>query len=549
MLIHAKLVRTAEFLTRRWYESYRHNIQLRRLNEQVARHEPKHSPEVAPVIFFNASTRIWGLSLNAAFSLLASWGLRLSGVPIQYYMCRSGMEQCVLGTTRTRLHARPPCSLCTRLSHQMYPRHLTHSLEPSQAQDIKVADIEHALTLEELKRVVVEGLPIGELCFPSLRWVLRKHNIPDTVDTRALFRKYLRASIHIANTFERLIHETNPRAVVVFNGVTFPEAVVRQVAIKHKIDVITHEVGIQPFSAFFTHGEATTYPIQIDEDWTLSPQEERTLDEYLASRFEGEFTMAGVRFWPQMQDIDNFLGEKTHRFRQIIAVFSNVIFDTSQVHANVVFSDMFAWLNSVVSFARKHPETLFVFRAHPDELRIGKESLETVEMVLRECGALEMDNIVFIPPQKFVSSYELIRISKIVMVYNSSIGLEATILGRIVLCGGKSRFTAHSTVYFPQTPNEYFEMAERFLDEDAPIAPAEFVHRARRFTFYQNFHTSLDFSAFLRAHDKFPGYVFMKNFDPLQLHTDRCEEIRILRDGIFEGTPMVYKNAHFQKLA
>ncbi|MCK4693926.1 MAG: hypothetical protein KAT23_09845 [Anaerolineales bacterium] len=412
-----------------------------------------------------------------------------------------------------------------------------------------MADIEHAQTIEELRQVVVEGLSIGELCFPSLRWVLRKHNIPDTVDTRALFRKYLRASIHIANTFERLIQEIHPRAVVVFNGVTFPEAVVRQVAIKHKIDVITHEVGIQPFSAFFTHGEATAYPIQIDEDWTLSPPEERALDEYLDRRFEGEFSMAGIQFWPQMQDFDNSYGEKARRFQQIVAVFSNVIFDTSQVHANVVFSDMFAWLNSVVSFARKHPETLFVFRAHPDELRTGKESLETVEMVLRECGALEMDNIVFIPPHKLISSYELIRISKIVMVYNSSIGLEATILGRIVLCGGKSRFTAHSTVYFPKTPNEYFEMAERFLAEGDPIAPEEFVHRARGFTFYQNFHTSLDFSAFLRAHDEFPGYVFIKNFDPLQLHPDRCEEICILRDGILEGTPMVYKNAHFQKLA
>ena len=549
MVTPLRWIRTAEFLARRWYESHRHRPQLRRIEEIVARLELEHSPVANPVVFFNASTRTWGLSQNAAFSLLASWGLRLSGVPVQYFVCHSGMEQCVLGTIRTRLRARPPCNLCTRLSHQMYSRRLTHTLEPRPVQDLQVVDIEHALTLEELKQVVVEGLPIGELCFPSLRWVLRRHNIPDTGETRELFRKYLRASIHLANTFERLIHETKPRAVIVFNGATFPEAVVRQVAIKHNINVITHEVGIQPFSAFFTHGEATAYPIQIDEDWTLSASEERTLAEYLDRRFEGEFTMAGVRFWPQMRDVDSRLGEKTLRFQQIVAVFSNVIFDTSQVHANVVFSDMFAWLNSLVDFARKHPETLFVVRAHPDELRTGKESLETVEMALSKCGALEMDNIEFIPPQEFVNSYELIRLSKIVMVYNSSIGLEATILGRIVLCGGKSRFTAHSTVYFPQTPNEYFEMAERFLAEDAPSAPAEFIQQARRFTFYQNFHTSLDFSAFLRAHDEFPGYVFINDFDPLQLHVDRCEEIRILRDGILEGAPMVYKQAHLQSSA
>jgi len=34
-----------------------------------------------PVLLFNASTRIQGLSLNAAFQMLTGWSLRLSWVP------------------------------------------------------------------------------------------------------------------------------------------------------------------------------------------------------------------------------------------------------------------------------------------------------------------------------------------------------------------------------------------------------------------------------------------------------------------------------------
>jgi hypothetical protein len=142
-----------------------------------------------------------------------------------------------------------------------------------------------------------------------------------------------------------------------------------------------------------------------------------------------------------------------------------------------------------------------------------------------------------------VSSYELIKRSKLVLVYNSSIGLEATLLGRVVLCGGKSRYTDYATAYFPSTPRAYFERARHFLSQEDPKAPEAFMYEARRFTYYQHFFTSLDFSAFLQEHPHFPGYVILRKFDPADLHADRCEEIAILRDGILLGEPMVYPKA------
>ncbi|TFH31668.1 MAG: hypothetical protein E4G99_13700, partial [Anaerolineales bacterium] len=54
----------------------------RRMDAQVARVEAyldrlsTSAVESAPVLFFNASTRIHRLSLNAGYSLLASWILR-----------------------------------------------------------------------------------------------------------------------------------------------------------------------------------------------------------------------------------------------------------------------------------------------------------------------------------------------------------------------------------------------------------------------------------------------------------------------------------------
>jgi hypothetical protein len=539
MITPGKVVRAVDFQLRTRAESYRHSARLKRIEAVIAKHEPVVGPENPPVVFFNASTRTWGISLNAAFSALASWGLRLAGMPVRYFVCHAGMQGCMIGTVRKRPLAPPPCRSCRRLSRLLYPEHLQHNLfSPKQGWE-SVLEIDGD-SVEALRQVTVEGVPLGELCLPSLRWVLRRHNIVDSPETAELFRRYLRSATYIAREFERFLSETNPRALVVFNGVTFPEAVARHLALRRRIPVITHEVGVQPFSAFFTHGHATAYPIDIDDEFVLEAEDEARLDTYLADRFRGQFTMAGVRFWPEIKSLDELLLKKVAQHKQTVAVFTNVIFDTSQMHANTVFPDMFVWLEGVVELARERQDTLFVVRAHPDELRPGKESQETVGDALHHCGALALPNLVFIQADQFLNSYELIEKSKLVLVYNSSIGLEATLLDRVVLSGGASRYTRYPTVYFPETSEAYFRMASRFLEQEAPRPPKEFIQQARRFSYVQHFLTSLDFSAYLEPHPRFPGYVGFKDFDPLDLHPDRCLEMRIIERGILEQRQMFY---------
>ncbi len=542
MITPGKVVQAADFQLRTRAEGFRHSTRLKHIEAVVAKHEPSVGSENAPVVFFNASTRTWGISLNAAFSMLASWGLRLAEIPVRYFVCHAGMQGCMIGTVRKQPLAPPPCNSCRRLSRLLYPEHLQHSLISPQEGWGSAFEI-NGDSVEALRQVTANGVPLGELCVPTLRWVLRRHNIVDSPEITELFRRYLRSAAHLAWEFERFLSDTNPRVVVVFNGVTFPEAVARYLALRKGIPVITHEVGVQPFSAFFTFGQATAYPIDIEDDFVLEAEDEAYLDNYLAQRFQGQFTMAGIRFWPEIKNLGESLLAKIEDHKQTVAVFTNVIFDTSQMHANTVFPDMFVWLEQVVDLAREGQDTLFVIRAHPDELRPGKESQETVGDALHQIGALALPNLVFIPPDQFLNSYELIEKSKLVLVYNSSIGLEATLLDRVVLSGGASRYTRYPTVYFPDTPETYFQMARRLLKQETPRPPKEFIQQARRFSYVQHFLTSLDFSAYLEPHPRFPGYVSFKDFDPLDLHPDRCLEVRILERGILEQRQMFYDRA------
>ncbi len=515
----------------RWRNFWHNRVVILRLATAVALRAPNADPQ-KPVVFFNASTRIGYTSLNAGFSLVISWALRMAGVPVVHFVCKAGMSRCVLGTDPDHPDQNPPCRECIRHS-----RFLTFGARvnyfPYHREQALAAAIQ-PLSMNELSQVTYASIPLGALVLPALRWRMRAHHLEDNETTRFLYREFILSAWNVGRNFSRLLDEIDPQAVVLFNGQFFPEAIARYLSREKGIRTVTHEVGLQPISAYFTQGEATAYPIAIPESFELNREQNARLDLYLERRFQGKFNMAGIQFWPQMKGLDDAFLNKADAFRQIVPVFTNVVFDTSQPHSNVVFPDMFAWLDMLLEIMRAHPETFFVLRAHPDESRFGKAARESVAMWVKKNEADQLPNLVFISPDEYLSSYELIQRAKFVMIYNSTIGLEASIMGVAVLSAGKARFTQYPTVFFPGTQPAYRRQLESFLGADTIPVPQEFCRNARRFLYYQLFRASLPFDNFLAASNQ-RGCVWFKEEALHHLGTDRSLAIRAVLDGVLHG--------------
>ena len=512
------------------------NLKIAAMAKRVARHSPPSQGQ--PVVFFKASTGIDDLSWNSGFHLLASWALRLKGIPVAYFACNAGMSKCVLGTNRDHPQKEPPCKSCVYQSKTLYTGIQVHRYTGTQVnwfdfdRDAQLASRISQLSLPELMNFEYENIPLGALCLPGLRWILRIHHLNDDEPTRYLLREYILSAWNVAQKFSRFLDEVNPRVVIVFNGQFFPEATARWIAQKRGLRVITHEVGFQPATAFFTEGEATASPIPVPESFEMNAEQNAKLDAYLAKRFQGDFTMAGIKFWADMKGLDESFLQKAAGFKQIVPIFTNVIFDTSQPHANTVFEDMFDWLDLALEVIRQHRDTLFVIRAHPDELRVRKASRETVAAWVEASGADKEPNVIFVGPKETLSSYELIQKSKFVMVYNSTIGLEASIMGAAVLCAGKARFTQYPTVFFPQTIEEVRSKMKEFLAADSIDVPLEFKRNARRFLYYQLFRTSLPFGEFLEPSVR-TTQTRLKSFGLGELV--RADAVKVIMEGVLEG--------------
>jgi hypothetical protein len=401
---------------------------------------------------------------------------------------------------------------------------------------LRAAELRH-LPLERLVAWEEAGLPLGQLTLPSVRWVLRRHRLVDSAPVRQLYAGYLASAAALAEAVNAHLTTWNPRALVVFNGIFYPEAIARHLAKEQGIPVITHEVGLQPHSAFFSHREATFREVALPENFALTAEQEKQLEEALASRFRGQFSMAGVRFWPEMKELPRPILQKRASYGRMVSVFTNVIFDTSQVHANALFEDMFAWLSDLAQIVRRQTDTLFVIRAHPDETRPGKESQETVEAWVRRSGLDRLDHVVFVGPDEPISSYELIKASAFVLVYNSSVGLEASILGIPALCAGRARFTQTQTAYFPSSQTEYWRTLETLFAQEIPKVPDIHTRNARAFLYYELFHASLDLGEFLAPDPELQGMVRFSGFSPERLA--QADVLRVIRDGILSGKPFV----------
>jgi len=509
--------------------------QVGELERWIEAHAPP--PKGPPVILFSATSHLHRPTLAALAILLTGWSLRLAGHRVVYFHCRRGLSQCVLGANRSGVVEPPPCDICVTYRSQLYPA--SHSV-PLSMPAIGKDQLAEAVPYDwqSLSSFERHGIPFGRLALPSLRWIERVGTLTGTEYQTRMLREFILSGLNLVAEFDQMIARIPPLAVIGWNGVHYPEAVVGNAARRQNLRAISVETGFSTPSLFFTDGYAAQYDIAVPDDFELSPQEDHELDNLLSARRGGNIITAGRMIATAQRGLSDDLSARLSAFQFVVPIFTNVAWDTSQAFADQFFPNMFDWLDATLAQARNFPNTAFVVRAHPDEVRKGKPSREPVGAWLAGTQYANTPNVIFVGPDDRTSSYLLVDRAKFCVVYNSTIGIEAAIQGAYVLAGGWSRYRRSGIGRHINSRAEYLDVLCGLLNQPHTVTPDPIWRpRARQLMYYCYRYASLDLGELIEPLE-YPEFGF-KPFAPKRLVPEMSPVLETIVRGIVEGSPFI----------
>ena len=194
--------------------------------------------------------------------------------------------------------------------------------------------------------------------------------------------------------------------VLVFNGLTLPEAIMYDWCILNNINVSTFESGWSlnnEYALELNYGPTSQHFFNF-EDRALNASENVLIDEFINNKRT------------QLGNIN--LSDK----RKIISIYGNVSWDTSQTIASTVFKSMYDWLDKTKSeFDEDHFLKLYIdFKR--EEL-VNRIALRSTKMI--DSGAItEVKNFIKLKIKKDHSVNKVIGIDELTQCLRNEINLD-----------------------------------------------------------------------------------------------------------------------------
>jgi hypothetical protein len=444
----------------------------------------------------NAGKRVLFVSLRGWFvhssvqALLAK-ALEMRGASATFALCSGHFSQCDFKPASDFHVTRPLCWRC-----QGFTKSLLNSfsldyetLDSLQLDEVRAnARIAVATTLSrDLKTFHYAGMPLYEWCYASIRRSLLRGDAGEGRLPEAVTRGYLESAIVYAEASRQLLDRHKPDVCVLINGLFHAERVFSEVARTSGVRVFSYETGFRPRTFHFTDTGAAAH-LPVDEIWDtrkLDPLDavaEKRLDAYFNERSKGGGVVS--IYWPKMDSRREQLAKRLNlrSDKPLAVLFPNIAWDSATVNLDTAFRSMKHWVEHTISVFDACPERQLVIRIHPAEIRLPMmETRDPIGEHIRSRFGTLPANVRMVPADDPADSYELLAMSDAVLVYTSTLGLEATAQGRRVVVAAKPHYArrgftedvesldAYEDVVMrsmsrPELENDRREMARRYAN-------------------------------------------------------------------------------------
>lgn len=445
------------------------------------------------ILFFT----VHGWSTHVAWESVLAMGLRLRGADPRFFLCGGGLSQCDSKHPDLPRVNYSQCHRCMRWGFgvldalELRYTLLKQVLDP---QTVRMAEEAVAsVRPDEFTGLSLDGIPVAEYTRPSLTRALgRGRNWPDRISAD-IRRGFLVSAAKMSFAVPRLLDDIRPAVVVMTNGLFFAERLMFEEALRRGIPVVTYEKGKHLDHIVVARNRAVVR-YEMDDDWPvwrdrpLTSEENRLLDESMGSRQKGK--VGNEPLWTSMTaDREEVLRRLAlDPARLTVSLFTNVAWDTSVYGSDGAFPNMLAWVAETIRYFAEHPRLQLVVRIHPAEVRLtGQVSrVQLTREIQRICPTLP-PNVRVVSPGDDLSSYTLLALSHSVVVYTSTIGLEAAVAGKPVLMGGRVHYAGRGFTFDAASPEGYRSLLARFSNSLTPDPMSQTLARRYAYLFFHRF--------------------------------------------------------------
>jgi hypothetical protein len=310
-------------------------------------------------------------------------------------------------------------------------------------------------TIEDCQNFSFDHLPIGELVKVSvLRYFYTGVLKPEYLH---VYKKYLKEGVRCALLFNDYLNTHSKEIIIFWNGAGFMDRVAMEVCRKRSIPFITQESFFGNSSWIYAKNKVAIhldYSSEYKRDkknFSFDEAENRDL-EILIRSFSGNHDFS------KKTDVKQLLGMDSQQ--QFVVLFTNMNFDTYVLGRDQLFNNMFQWIEHTCNFWNAlSKEVKLVVRAHPGELKYLTPSSDFVRNVMT---SLISDTVLFVDADSPISSYDLLDQSNGVLVYSSTIGVEAMLLNKIVISAGTTFYQEFGL--HPKSKAEYEFLLKNLID-------------------------------------------------------------------------------------
>lgn len=322
-------------------------------------------------------------------------------------------------------------------------------------------------SLEELKSFTYKSYDVGLAAVSSLVSFTRDHQ-PNLVVYKDFINRGLITGTFMYDVAHEIMSKIKPTFVILFNGRFIENRPLLRVCQHLKIDYATHEKGGRLQTFLFRKNSIPHSIDAINEEmdwlWKNAGEDKHEIGEgFFTKKIKG-IEDAWFSFTKEQEQGMLPQSLEENKNKRIITIFNSSLdeYEGLEGFGPYFYKDDNVGIEKICNDLLDVEGIKLYLRIHPNLRGLQNSQAEFINKRIRP-----LDSVEIIDAEDTVDSYALIRASDIIIVFGSTVGIEAAFMGKKVILLGRAAYEKLSCCYIPKNHEEVIEMLR---DENYPFS-------------------------------------------------------------------------------